>query len=723
MRTKESGRIGGLRWFTAGACALLLAAVTAGGANAQTVFDTFANTFQLHGYLENQTIERSDTFIRDWHNASLRNRMDVQVSGTLARSLDMPLMPGASVEYFLQLRPGYEAAYDVDRDRFGNATTGFSGGAPGYSPFSRAQGLDLGASWLTAFGYNPKQFQMNGPKDYGVPLPRAPHTKWLPRLEGACKACPDTTLPLSRLRWEISSAAGTDYPVREAYFDIRWFWHGQNWLRLGKQQIVYGKADFFRLQDITNNVDFAQHFNVEPFEDTRIPNWSASLQHRFGDVGPARDVALTGIWNFDLYKPVGLGSAAQPWSINFGQEISAFSFTGDTFEHGFQAPGYTPPGGTKGPCSSGMYAIGQCAKFGPHEFRMPDYTFKNMGYGMKLDWEIQDPQIRFALTDYFGEGDPVFKILAPQLIASGLNPLNRFGGGPFSGPTLSAAMPGVYSCLTAKSGVSEIPWAIGTMLIVKNPNQNIGRCLKANGYFNGGVSEGQMRAQFMQTYGADGYTAVVFHKMNTLGLSGDYFDSQSGLVFRVEASWSHNALINDTTSFDWTTTNDVLQWVVGADKQFFIRAINPDRTFFGSAQVFAHYLPGANSFGRTGAINRLSSYIFTAFVQTHYYRDQVIPLAFAAYDTLGTDAEVGANVEWLLNDHWSAQIGSTAFFGKANRFDLTYDAPVKPGCFGNPNCQFNDNRYTEQFYGAAEQPLGAYRNVYDEIWTRLRYRF
>ncbi len=68
-----------------GPARLLLAAVTAGGANAQTVFDTFANTFQLHGYLENQTIERSDTFVSDWHNASLRNRLDLQVSGTLGQ--------------------------------------------------------------------------------------------------------------------------------------------------------------------------------------------------------------------------------------------------------------------------------------------------------------------------------------------------------------------------------------------------------------------------------------------------------------------------------------------------------------------------------------------------------------------------------------------------------------------------------------------------------------
>ncbi len=128
----------------------------------------------------------------------------------------------------------------------------------------------------------------------------------------------------------------------------------------------------------------------------------------------------------------------------------------------------------------------------------------------------------------------MFKNLAPNLIASGLNPLFDFGG-----PTLSSAAPGVYNCLKAM-GNKDVGWAVGTVLIVKNANHSINQCLKANGYFNGGVSVPQTRAQFMQIYGADGYTAVVFHKANTLGLSFDYFDPESGLVFRAESSWSHN---------------------------------------------------------------------------------------------------------------------------------------------------------------------------------------
>ncbi len=721
----------------AGVGALLLAAMTAGGARAQTVFDTFANTFQLHGYLENQTIERSDTYVRDWHNASLRNRIDIELSGTISRSLDLPLASGASIEYFIDMRPGYEAAYDVDRDRFGTSTTGYSGGAPGYSPFSHVPGLGLGAyqtgsdvafgfnpNFIQAFGnpatpyfvggrfaYNPKQFEMNGPKDYGVPMPINPNEPYLPRVGGNFFGGGNVDVPLSMLRFEIDDNNDHYYPVREAYFDIRWFWHGQNWLRLGKQQVVWGKADFFRLQDTVNNVDFAEHFNVEPFEDTRIPNWSATLQHRFGDIGPARDVALTGVWNFDTFTPVGLGEGGvQPWATSFGQELRAFSFTGDMFEHSFNGSNNN---------QDAIKGMGQMGKFGPHGFDLPSYNFKNMGYGAKLDWENETPQIRFALTDFIGEGDPVFRMMAPNIITSGANPL--YYGNGYTGPNdglLKDELPQTYACLLNR-GMHEVPWGLGTIIPVLHPVQNLGAC----------VPKGYGQVRFMQTFGADGESQVVFHKANTLGLSADYFEPESGLVFRVESSWIHNALITDSSSYDWTANNDILQWVVGADSQFFVRTLNADRTFFGSMQVFAHYDPGASSFGRTGDVDRLSSYIFTAFVQTHYDRDQVIPLIFAAESTKDTSAEIGGNVEWLLNDHWSATAGFTAFVGKANKYDLTYDSPVKPGCFFNTACNpqvpggLNNHNYTEQFLGATQQILGAYRNNYDEIWTRLRYRF
>ena len=37
-------------------------------------------------------------------------------------------------------------------------------------------------------------------------------------------------------------------------------------------------------------------------------------------------------------------------------------------------------------------------------------------------------------------------------------------------------------------------------------------------------------------------TQIRYHKDNTLGLSADYFEPFTGVVVRVESSWTHNAL-------------------------------------------------------------------------------------------------------------------------------------------------------------------------------------
>jgi hypothetical protein len=207
----------------------------------------------------------------------------------------------------------------------------------------------------------------------------------------------------------------------------------------------------------------------------------------------------------------------------------------------------------------------------------------------------------------------------------------------------------------------------------------------------------------------------VYHKVNTLGLSADYFDANSGLVFRLESSWTHNALTNNTNSIDWTANNDILAYVLGADLQHFIKPLNPERTFFTSFQVFETYYPGASSTqgGRRGIVTGVNDFIFTAFTQTHYYRDQIIPLMFAAFGTEGTDATIGGDVEYLYSDHWSARIGADAFVGKEHTHDV------------GPYAAFNGgNPFSETVFGYAhEQAGGAQRNKMDEFWFRIRYRF
>src|SRR5581483_10366771 len=281
---------------------------------AESFGETVTSTFGLHGYVENQEIIRNENFVTDYHVASIRNRIDLQPSGALLQDAAIPTFGGLpplssfSVNYFMDIRPGYEGAYDIVTDRFGNHTTGFSG--IGFSPFTQPFAKSGGVALLNAFGYDPRRFNGVVARDFAFLMPVSQNIRFINNVNDvpwSCWHCINVEQTVSNLRFERDDSNLIYYPVREAYLDFRWDFFGANLLRLGKQQIVWGKADFFRLQDIVNPVDFSQHFFIEPFEDTRIPQLSAWLQHRFGDILGLQDVAGNLIWNFDEFNPVGLG--------------------------------------------------------------------------------------------------------------------------------------------------------------------------------------------------------------------------------------------------------------------------------------------------------------------------------------------------------------------------------------------------------------------------------
>ena len=80
-----------------------------------------------------------------------------------------------------------------------------------------------------------------------------------------------------------------------------------------------------------NPVNFGDHFFIDLFDDTRVPLWSALFEHRFGNIGPLRDVAGSVIYVFDRHTPTGLGHPAQPWATGFGRTIDGFVFGNDLF--------------------------------------------------------------------------------------------------------------------------------------------------------------------------------------------------------------------------------------------------------------------------------------------------------------------------------------------------------------------------------------------------------
>ena len=61
-------------------------------------------------------------------------------------------------------------------------------------------------------------------------------------------------------------------------------------LRIGKQQVVWGRTDLFRVLDVLNPVDYSRQNIYDELEDIRIPQWMLNAETRFGAVGPFSDL-------------------------------------------------------------------------------------------------------------------------------------------------------------------------------------------------------------------------------------------------------------------------------------------------------------------------------------------------------------------------------------------------------------------------------------------------
>ena len=178
------------------------------------------------------------------------------------------------------------------------------------------------------------------------------------------------------------------------------------------------------------------------------------------------------------------------------------------------------------------------------------------------------------------------------------------------------------------------------------------------------------QARYIDMCALTGELTARYRKQNTLGISFDWFEPNTGLVIRSENSWTANALVTDTTQKNWLNSSNIVRWVMGVDRPTMIRALNPLRSFFLSAQVFGTHVPDVKSgrFGYTGGDN--NNFIFTSFAQTQYMQDQLVALIFGAYGLTGKDATLGGNLEYLVNNHMSLQLGITGFLGARQVHDI-----------------------------------------------------
>lgn len=86
-------------------------------------------------------------------------------------------------------------------------------------------------------------------------------------------------------------------------------------IRLGRQQVVWGRTDLFRVLDIVNPMDFSRENLYAEFEDSRIPQAMINLEYRMGATKWLEDLNFQLIYKIEKFRPHDLGQGGEPYAI------------------------------------------------------------------------------------------------------------------------------------------------------------------------------------------------------------------------------------------------------------------------------------------------------------------------------------------------------------------------------------------------------------------------
>ena len=103
--------------------------------------------------------------------------------------------------------------------------------------------------------------------------------------------------------------------LREAYIDLD-LRDVPLSFRLGRQQVVWGETDNFRMLDRANPLDLSWHQVYESWDDLRIPLWMIKGLWRIGELGPLSDTFVESYWDPGDWVPAKQGFMPEyPWGI------------------------------------------------------------------------------------------------------------------------------------------------------------------------------------------------------------------------------------------------------------------------------------------------------------------------------------------------------------------------------------------------------------------------
>jgi hypothetical protein len=487
------------------------------------------------------------------------------------------------------------------------------------------------------------------------------------------------------LKYDCFDIAHPYCVAREFYLEIE---RGDTFVRVGRQQIVWGKTDAFRLQDTINPIDFSYHNVFPSLEDRRIPVLALDAIQSLGTVGPFDDVSFEVAWVWDRFIPDQFGQCGEAWTFTAGCEARA---------------------------DAGGHALFNFSLAGVQE---REWTFGNTQPGARVEFRLPDPSIAFSLSFFYGsQKTPVAEfgnfysvdnpnaavmlflqgLFDPAVgnVASAIDGLAQLGaanGGPFpysGGVWLSGFDP--YD----RNGPTPTPG--GTLEAANQDLQNAWFSLANLVPPGGGGCAGVPDGPALQSCGAQiaifglpwsaSQAVLKYPRIWSLGASMDYQIPGIDTILRLEVASDLNRGIQNTNLLDQVDESDVFKAAVGLDRSTFIPFINPDRTAFISLQTFVEHIVDydGDRFGDDGMVPWETTVISTLFTQNYWRNDSLILTNLVAADWKSSAYIWGPSFKWVYDDHLSFEFGVNLLWGdsqKHNLRDLCADGTLS--CFGNP---------------------------------------
>lgn len=349
------------------------------------------------GTLGTQSIEAQDrfdgiienaTYYRDSRGLSkFRNLIQLEFEKNVQSDIF------SKVSLYGVFRGSYDGVYDLNDDEFGDSAgraimlQNVAAGPEGFVP--HGGGLDL--PFTFDINNHPNQglivlgeelHDANGGVTFAVPVRPCDVDN-----RGCIDGYMDKTE--DELRYQEFNSK-LDF-VRELYLDLDYRRANGDVIstRIGRQQVIWGRTDLFRVLDVLNPVDFSRNNIYDELEDIRIPMWMLTTEYRFGATRMFDDLNVQLVWNFDEFRPSDLGQCGQPNAI---LDAGCF-FRGMKTLWDF--------GGTVSNFAGGVVTT----DFGPGQIgirkaNMPDWSLDNTQIGVKVEGVYKDWAFSLNFLEY-----------------------------------------------------------------------------------------------------------------------------------------------------------------------------------------------------------------------------------------------------------------------------------------------------------------------------------